>query len=139
MTLHMRMPRLQITSEAKASLEVRLAALPLVEPRATVMWTSGGVRSLLGSNGRQHVETGGPPRWRVAFYDGDKMPATQKCEVDGVPFCFVQNNIFDRLNGATLQWINGKFEIKESATARLRSDAPKAARPINANVRPFAL
>ena len=43
-------------------------------------------------------------RWHVAVYDGADLPASQKCELEGLPFCFVQGETAQRLEGATLDW-----------------------------------
>jgi len=36
-----------------------------------------------------------------------------KCEIDGLPFCFVQGETAQRLEDATLDWENGSFIVRE--------------------------
>ena len=60
-----------------------------------------------------HVVVAGEqsPGWHVAVYDGTDIPDAQKCEIDGLPFCFVQGETARRLDGATLDWANGSFVV----------------------------
>jgi hypothetical protein len=109
-------PQLRLTPEAKSALERQLASSNVAEPRATVLWASGGVRSFTDEAGKTHAESNGAHGWRVAVYSGVALAPGQKYEVGGVPFCVVQPNWTERLKGATLHWCNGKFEVQERAT-----------------------
>jgi hypothetical protein len=113
--LHVEAPELRITPEAKLALERKLASSQLAEPRATVIWASGGVRSHVDASGKVHAESMGPPGWSVAVYDGVTLPPFQKCDLSGVPFCFVQAKYPERLNGAILHCKHGRFEVEERA------------------------
>ena len=96
-------------------LERQLSSSTVTDPRATVMWASGGVRSYVDASGQAHAESLGPAGWCIAVYSGVALAPGQKCEIGGVPFCIVQPSWMQRLNGATLDWRNGKFEVEERA------------------------
>jgi hypothetical protein len=51
----------------------------------------------------------------VALYEGKSSLVGYKIEVNGIPFCFAHDLDFARLDGATLAWSNGRFEVKERA------------------------
>jgi hypothetical protein len=108
----MEAPQLELTPEAKLALERQLAGSKVVEPRAAVLWASGGVRSFTDESGKAHAESLGPHGWCVAVYSGVTLAPGQKYEIGGVPFCVVQPKSNHRLNGATLHWHNGKFEVQ---------------------------
>lgn len=109
-------PRLAMTPEARAALENRLARSSVAEPRATILWVSGGGRSSIDpATGKLRPEPMRPPGWHVAVYDGADLPESQKCEIDALPFCFVQGDTARRLEGATLDWSNGSFEVREAS------------------------
>jgi hypothetical protein len=108
-------PRLQMTPEARAALENKLARSSVAEPCATILWTSGQPRSSIDpATGKLRAEPMRPPGWHVAVYDGADLPDAQKCEIDGLPFCFVQGETAQRLEGATLEWANGSFVVKDA-------------------------
>jgi len=65
--------------------------------------------------GKLRAEPMRPPGWHVAVYDGADLPASQKCELDGLPFCFVQGDAARRLDGAILDWSNGSLEVREGS------------------------
>jgi hypothetical protein len=102
-------PRLRITPEAKQALGEHLARSGLSDPRATVLWASDGEFESL-------EKAKANARWCVAFYDGKTLFWFQKCKIGGLPFCFVQIGHRKRLNGATLDWTGGKFQVSNSAT-----------------------
>jgi hypothetical protein len=105
-----------MTPEARAALENKLARSSVAEPRATILWTAGGPRSTIDpATGKP--TTGGmrPPGWHVAVYDASDVPESRKCEIEGLPFCFVQGETARRLEGAFLEWENGSFRVREAA------------------------
>lgn len=109
-------PRLRMTSEARAALENKLARASVEEPRATILWVSGGGRSSIDpATGRLRAEPMRAPGWHIAVYDGADLPAAQKCEIEGLPFCFVQGETAARLEGAVLDFANGSFAVREAA------------------------
>ena len=114
-------PRLRITAEAKEALQSRIASSTLAEPRASILWATNGrtagadIEALRrgDKDALRRVEEAG--KWCVAFYDGKSLSWFHKCTIEGLPFCFVQLGYKRRLNGATLTFTNGKFELVESA------------------------
>jgi hypothetical protein len=56
-----------------------------------------------------------PLRWGVAFYDIGKRPYGRVITIDGVPFVFTQKRAYTHLNGATLDYREGRFVIREAA------------------------
>ncbi|HSN19685.1 MAG TPA: hypothetical protein VLS49_03360 [Usitatibacter sp.] len=109
-------PHLQMTPPARAALENKLARSSVDEPRATILWVSGGGRGAIDpATGKLRAEPMRPPGWHVAVYDGAGLPESQKCELEGLPFCFVQGDTARRLDGATLDWANGSFLVREPA------------------------
>jgi hypothetical protein len=101
-----------MTVQARAALENKLARSSVAEPRATILWTSGAPRrSIDPATGRLRAEPMRPPGWHVAVYDGADLPDAQKCEIDGLPFCFVQGETAQRLDCATLDWADGSFAV----------------------------
>jgi hypothetical protein len=102
-----------ISPEAKRALQEQLASSSLRDPRATIIWASDVPAGATIEEARRIPAEGG--KWHVAFYDGKTLPFFQKCKIDGLPFCFVQARYPDRLNGAVLEWANGRFEVKASA------------------------
>lgn len=103
-----------MTPGARAALEDKLARSSVAEPCATILWISGGRMSIDPGTGRPRPAQGmRKPGWHVATYDGADIPASQKCEIDGLPFCFVQGATARRLEGATLDWENGSFIVQE--------------------------
>jgi hypothetical protein len=114
-------PRLRITEEAKEALRARIASSTLAEPRPTILWAIDGRIGGLDIEAirrgdkealRRATEAG---KWCVAFYDGKTLSWFHKCTIEGLPFCFVQLGYRRRLNGATLTFTNGKFEVNECA------------------------
>ena len=106
-----------MTPEARAALENKLARSSVEEPRATVLWTSGGGRGFVDpETGRPRAEPMRPAGWHVAVYDGADLPPQQKCEIDGLPFCFVQGETAMRLDEAILDWANGSFLVRERSS-----------------------
>lgn len=107
-------PRLAMTPEARAALENKLARSSVAEPRATILWVSGGGRSSIDpATGKLRAEPMRPPGWHVAVYDGAGLPESQKCEIDALPFCFVQGETAMRLDEAILDWTNGTYVVRE--------------------------
>jgi hypothetical protein len=106
-------PRIRITAEARRVLEERLKSSTLADPRATILWSSDVPPGTTVEEARRIPAENGS--WGVTFYDGKTLPWFQKCKIDGLPFCFVQAKYPQRLDGAVLEWTNGRFEVKESA------------------------
>lgn len=108
-------PKLRMTPAARAALENKLARASVDEPRATILWISGRGRSAVDpATGKLRAEPMRAPGWHVAVYDGADLAEGQKCEIDGLPFCFVQGETASRLEGATLDWVNASFEVHEA-------------------------
>jgi hypothetical protein len=109
-------PRLTMTPEARAALEDKLARSSVAEPRATILWISGGGRSSIDpATGKPRAEPMRAPGWHVAVYDGEDLPESQKADIEGLPFCFVQGDATRRLDGALLEWANGSFRVREGS------------------------
>ena len=108
-------PQLTMTPQARAALDNKLARSSVAEPRATILWTSGAPRrSIDPATGKLRAEPMRAPGWHVAVYDAADLPDAQKCEIDGLPFCFVQGETARRLEGAALDWSNGSFVVREA-------------------------
>ena len=68
---------------------------------------------LLPNGDEEFVNIGA--HWGVGFYSPDKVPAHEVVEIDGIPFVFGQGPTSERLNGATLDYADGKFVVTEGA------------------------
>jgi hypothetical protein len=58
-----------------------------------------------------------PPRWGVAFYDIGKRPYGRVITINSVPFVFTQQRAYTHLNGATLDYRDGRFVVSEGTGA----------------------
>jgi hypothetical protein len=101
--LHRKTPSLRITDAAKSELQLRMSAITDYEPVATLLWAS------TGTGNRPMRE----PHWGVGFYDIATRPSGRVATIDGIPFVFVQDLAFKRLNGATLDFRSGRFVVAE--------------------------
>ena len=70
------------------------------------MWGSGVV------GGATH-----PGRWGVGFYDIGNRPYGRVIKIDGVRFVFTQERAYTHLNGATLDYRDGRFVVSEATGA----------------------
>ena len=99
-------PSLRLTEAAKRQLISHLSGITEFEPAASIMWSSDVVE------GVTH-----PPRWGVAFYNIGNRPYGRVTRIDGVPFVFTQERAYTHLNGATLDYRDGRFVVSEATGA----------------------
>jgi hypothetical protein len=101
-------PSLRITESAKGRLLQEIAQITQFQAVATVLWGASGKA---GEFPKKHEV-----RWSLAFYDRATRPSGRIALIQGVPFVFVQRRAFTHLNGATLDYSNGRYVISESGT-----------------------
>jgi hypothetical protein len=99
---HKKPPAVRVTEAAKRQLAAHLSRITEFEPAASIVWSSNVV------DGVTH-----PPRWGVAFYDIGRRPSGRVVSIDGVPFVFTQVRAYTHLNGATLDYRDGRFVVNE--------------------------
>jgi hypothetical protein len=106
-------PVVQITSAAIVALKRDLAATGLAEPVASILWSIGGTHTWIDEKGEEQIASDGSA-WIVGFYDAAKLAPEDRCDLQEMPFCFLQSEkIQRRLNGALLHWANGQYEVTE--------------------------
>jgi hypothetical protein len=99
-------PAVHVTEAAKRQLESHLSRITEFRPAASILW---------GSNVVDGVTQ--PPQWGVAFYDIGTRPSGRVVQIGGLPFVFTQQRAYTHLEGATLDYDNGRFVVSESAPA----------------------
>jgi hypothetical protein len=82
--------------------------IPLFQPIACVSWVFDEMRS----DGSTITHRG--PHWGVGFYSPDQVPLESVVEIAGIRFIFGADDA-RRLNGATLDVVNGRFVVNERA------------------------
>jgi hypothetical protein len=107
-------PTLRLTAEGKAALEWFMRQITDFDPVASVIWVTSSSAMRLTKNGDEEFENIGP-HWGVGFSARERFPASEIVEIDGIPFVFGQGSISDRLNSATLHFVDGRFEVAEGA------------------------
>jgi hypothetical protein len=110
----MELPSLILTADARAALIAAMSNITEYEPVATVLWATAGSSGWLLPDGREEFRFLGP-HWMIGYYDKAKLPSEEVVEIDGVPFVFGQDRISMRLDGATLDYANGRFTVSEGA------------------------
>jgi hypothetical protein len=100
-------PTLRLTDAARQKLLVSLTNITEFEPIATVLWSSTVISGVASA-----------PRWGVAYYEKGTRPYGMVTSIQGVPFVFTQKRAYTHLNGATLDYRDGRFVVDEpSSTA----------------------
>jgi hypothetical protein len=72
------------------------------QPAASILWGANVVDGAARA-----------PGWGVAFYDIGKRPYGRAVSIEGVPFVFVQQRAYTHLDGATLDYRDGRFVVNE--------------------------
>ena len=85
-----------------------MSQIELFRPIACVSWVFDEMRS----DGREIEHRG--PHWGVGFYSPDQVPEDSVVEIAGIPFTFSAVDA-ERLNGAILDMVNGRFVVNERA------------------------
>jgi hypothetical protein len=98
-----RPPSIRLTSAARSELLREMSAITHYQPVATIMLAR------TGAVGKSLSE----PYWGVTFYDKWTRPSGRITKFEDIPFVFVQD-VFTRLNGATLDYSNGRFVVTEA-------------------------
>lgn len=101
--LYKKPPAVCVTDTAKRELQSHMARITEFEPAASILWGSTVVDGVIC-----------PPNWGVAFYDIGSRPAGRVVTIGGVPFVFTQERAYTHLNGATLDFREGRFVVSES-------------------------
>ena len=91
-----------------------MASITEFRPVVTVAWANAASRTRLLPDGREEISDLGA-HWGIGFYSPSKVLPEEVVEIEGIPFTFAQGDISMRLNGATLDFANGKFIVHESA------------------------
>ena len=99
---HRKPPSLRLTDAARDQLLFHLSNITDFEPVAALLWGS----DVTGGITRE-------PRWGIGFYNLGTRPYGRVTRIQGVPFVFTQNRAYMRLNGATLDYRNGRFVVDE--------------------------
>jgi len=108
--LHIETPQLALTSQARDALQRYLSAIG--EPSvAAVVWCLEGED--FNPAGQLIRKLG--PHWGVGFHPKSKIPRDWLITIDGIPFVFDNADTARRLEGATLDFGDGKFTVRERA------------------------
>ena len=100
-----RIPHLRLTDAAKTKLLTHMSHITEYTPVASLMRASDVVVGGVSSG----------PQWGIGFYNIATRPYGRVTSIQGVPFVFVQPRAFRLLNGATLDFRNGRFVVDGSA------------------------
>jgi len=101
--LYKKPPTVRVTDAAKRELQSHLRRITEFEPAASILWGSTVIDGVTR-----------PPHWGVAFYNIGTRPSGRVVTIDGVPFVFTQERAYTHLNGATLDFHDGRFIVSES-------------------------
>lgn len=93
-------PTLRLTESAKRELLLSISRTTDFEAVASVLWGSAVVDGVARE-----------PRWGVGFYDKGTRPSGRVMAIQGVPFVFTQERAYTNLNGATLDYREGRFVV----------------------------
>jgi len=99
---------LKVTAAAKSAILAITSGITEFRPIAYVGWVLDQIYGV----GENAVHLG--PGWGVGFYSSDQVPAEAVSEIDGIPFIF-EAATSQRLDAATLDFVNGKFVVNEHA------------------------
>jgi hypothetical protein len=95
-------PELQLTEAARAQFLLKTSEITDFEPAATLLWTSKA-----GPEGHEE------PQWYFALYNIATRPYGRVKKIQGIPFVFVQANVYERLDGATVDIRDGRLIVCE--------------------------
>lgn len=99
-----RPPTVHVTEVAKRQLVSHISRITEFRAAASILWGSNVI------DGKTH-----PPQWGIAFYDIGTRPSGRVVDMGGVPFVFTQQRAYTHLDGATLDYRDGRFVVSESA------------------------
>lgn len=102
------------TTAAKIELLRFMERIKDYRPGVCVTWRISGSRGWIGPNGNDVIHELGSG-WDVGFYDIEKLPAEELCEIDGFTFVFDTGPQYPRLRDATLDYSTHGFVVIESA------------------------
>ena len=97
---------MHVTEAAKRQLDSHMSRITEFRPAASILWSSNVVDGVTR-----------PSQWGVAFYDIATRPSGRVVQIGGLPFVFTQQRAYTHLDGATLDYHNGRFVVSESASA----------------------
>ena len=83
-----------------------MGSIAEAHPIAYVGW----VLDQVSGTGDDAVHLG--PGWGVGFYSSSQVPLEAVSHIDGIPFIF-EADATHRLNGATLDFVEGQFVVNE--------------------------
>lgn len=85
------------------------------EPIAVLSWIVGSSWGEIAANGEENIHVRGP-HWGIGYHGRAKLPPEEIVELAGIPFTFaVPGKMMHRLNGATLDYVDGEFEVTRRA------------------------
>jgi len=96
-------PTLRLTESAKRELLASISRITDFEAVASVLWGSTVVNGVARE-----------PHWGVGFYDKGTRPSGRVTAIQRVPFVFTQDRAYTNLNGATLDYREGRFVVDEA-------------------------
>jgi hypothetical protein len=99
-------PTVHVTDAAKRQLMSHMSKITEFQPAASILWGSDVIDGATR-----------PPKWGVAFYDIGRRPYGRVINIEGVPFVFTQERAYTHLNGATLDYRDGRFMVNEGTGA----------------------
>ena len=96
-------------------LRKQMSSLTEIEPVVVLAWVVGASWGEILPNGEENIHLRGP-HWGVGFDSRARLPAEEVFELNGVPIAFgVPASKMQWLDGATLDFIGGKFEVTKRA------------------------
>lgn len=98
-----KVPGLRLTEAARSELLLKISQITDYRPAATLLWTT------TTGSGEAHSQ----PQWHLAFYNIATRPYGKVTKIQGIPFVFVQATAYERLNGATVDFRDGRLLVLE--------------------------
>jgi hypothetical protein len=96
-----RIPSIRLTEAARDQLLLHLSRITEFQPVASLLWSA----NVVGGVAQE-------ARWGVGFYNIGTRPYGRVTRVQGVPFVFTGARDYTRLNGATLDYRDGRFVVE---------------------------
>jgi hypothetical protein len=108
-------PRLEITPSAAEMLRRIIASISEYQPVVVLSWVLGSSQGRLLPNGEEDIQVRGP-HWGIGLHPRAELPSEEVVELAGLPFTFgAYGAKLEWLNGATLDYANGQFDVAKRA------------------------
>jgi hypothetical protein len=93
-----------------------MASITEYEPVAAISWSLGASSGYLDESGEEHISVWGP-HWQVGYCDISRFPRDLVTHISDIPFIVdLPDRYATRLDGATLDYVEGQFVIEKRAT-----------------------